>query len=176
MKTEFCPICNRPMELVQVLNERQAVMRCKHCHLEKVFTYDKDVFPSNINSFNWGAFVLWPFWGLGNRMSYTFILGILVAFIGLFLPLIIFDDFTDDFSYRISTMILIPLVFSVYYGVNGNMLSWKKKMWNTVENFEDEQSAWNIVGIIFIIGIISFVCITLFKVNLFIILLDKIIE
>ncbi len=165
MKTEFCPICNRPMELVQVLNERQAVMRCKHCNLEKVFTYEKDVFPSNINSFNWGAFALWPIWGFGNKMSYTFILGIFVVFLEILI--ILFSEYDDDFFFcKASAMVIIPLVFSAYYGVNGNLLSWKKKDWSAAENFRYIQSIWNVVGIISVIAIILCIYITLFKVDL----------
>lgn len=161
MKTEFCPICNRPMELVQVMSERQAVMKCRHCHLEKVFTYEKDVFPSNINSFNWGAFALWPIWGFGNKMSYTFVLGILVTSIVLLIIL-----FSDSFFCKASAMVLIPLVFSAYYGVNGNILSWKKNNWNTAEYFTNIQTMWNFVGVVFIIIVICCAYITLFKVDL----------
>lgn len=165
MKTEFCSICNRPMKLVQVLNERQAVMKCKHCHSEKVFTYEEDVFPSNINSFNLGAFALWPIWGFGNKMSYTFVLGIFVAFIEILI--LLFSDYDDDvFFYKASAMVIMPLVFSAYYGVNGNVLSWKKKDWSTAENFENIQSMWNVVGVIFIVAIILYIYITLFKVDL----------
>ena len=140
MKTEFCSNCNRPMKLVQVLNERQAVMKCKHCHSEKVFTYEEDVFPSNINSFNLGAFALWPIWGFGNKMSYTFVLGIFVAFIEILI--LLFSDYDDDvFFYKASD-------------------------WSTAENFENIQSMWNVVGVIFIVAIILYIYITLFKVDL----------
>ena len=142
-------------------SKTQAVMKCQHCHLEKVFTYEEDVFPNNINSFNWGAFALWPIWGFGNKMSYTFILGVLVASIVL---LILFCS--DSFSHKASAMVLIPLVFSAYYGVNGNILSWKKKDWSTADYFTNIQIMWNFIGIVWIIAMFFFISITLFCLDL----------
>ena len=134
MKTEFCPICNCPMELVQVLNEKQAVMKCKHCHLEKVFTYEKSVFPSNINSFNWGAFALWPIWGFGNKMSYLFVVYVVLSIA----------------SYLVVPA-LIAIAISFYLGFKGNKLSWEKKDWASIERFEKIQHRWNVAGIVVIV-------------------------
>ena len=161
MKIELCPNCNHPMKLVKVLDEKNAVMKCKHCQQQKQFVYEENAFPPSINKFNWGAFALWHFWGFGNKMSYTFVLGIFVASIVLLIIL-----FSDSFFWKASTMVLIPLIFAAYYGVNGNILSWKKKNWSTAEYFTNIQIMWNFIGIVFIIIIIFCVYITLFKMDL----------
>ena len=141
MKAELCPNCNRPMKLARVMYENQSVMKCKHCRLERIFTYEKKAFPSNINSFNWGAFALWPFWGFGNNMTYLFILYFVLLFASILLPII---------------PSIIILIYSIYLGFKGNRLSWENKNLASIERFEQIQHKWNIAGIIIIaISIIS---------------------
>ena len=64
MKKESCPECRREMKIDKILNETEAIMECQHCKKTFKFTYDEKTFPSNINSFNWGAFFIGGLWAV----------------------------------------------------------------------------------------------------------------
>lgn len=136
MKIELCPDCNHVMKLVQVVDEKTAVMECNHCHKRETLTYEEKTFPSNINAFNWGAFALWPFWGLGNKMAYLLGIYFIIGFATIFL-------------YFIPS--IIGIIISIYLGIKGNRLSWENKDWKSVEQFEKSQKDWNLAGIIVLV-------------------------
>lgn len=144
MKNEVCEKCNQMLHLVKVVDEKSAIMECKHCHERKLYSYDEKEFPSNINSFNWGAFVWWPYWGFSNGMSRLFLIYFVLSLLSfLWIP------------------IIVLIVLSIYYGKKGNLLSWKNKHWESIERFEKIQNRWDVAGIIgFIIFLIS--CLYLF--------------
>lgn len=138
MKIELCPNCNHPMKLVKVLDEKNAVMKCKHCQLQKQFVYEENAFPPSINKFNWGAFALWHFWGFGNKMSYLFVVYFVLSIASASQLLVL-------------PVLIITLAISFYLGFKGNKLSWEKKDWASIERFEKIQHRWNVAGIVVIL-------------------------
>ncbi len=64
MKSELCPKCSKKKnEDKKIFDETTVTMKCKHCHKTFKLTYDEKTFPTNINSFNWGAFFPMAFMG-----------------------------------------------------------------------------------------------------------------
>lgn len=145
MQIETCEKCNQTMRLVKVIDEKNALMECNHCHKQRLYSYDEKMFPSNINSFNWGIFIWWPYWGLFNGMSRLFFIFLALSVLSfLWIPAIVL------------------CVLSIYYGKKGNFLSWKNKDWISIERFEKVQSRWDVAGIIyFIILLILFLALFL---------------
>ena len=84
------------------------------------------VLPSELNGWNWGAFLFNWIWGLGNQV-----------YVALWLiPISIF------------TLGLGTLPFMIWLGVKGNERSWKSKRWESVERFREVQRKWAIAGLI----------------------------
>jgi heme/copper-type cytochrome/quinol oxidase subunit 2 len=83
--------------------------------------------PSEIQTWNWGAFFLNALWGLFNRtyialLSIIPVVGILMAFV---------------------------------LGFKGNEWAWQNKRWKSIEQFQRVQKLWAIWGIIlFLVGTI----------------------
>ena len=88
------------------------------------------------SKWNWGAFSLYPIWGLFNGCWW----GILVGFfLGCFFP--------------------IP---NIVFGVYGTRWAWENKMWRSAEDFEHTQHNWAIAGIIiFVLNILSILFVTI---------------
>ena len=120
------------MRIEKILDGTTATMKCKHCHKTFKLTYDEKTFPTNINSFNWGAFFLWHLWGFWNGMPILSWCGFLLGFI------------SDAFYY----LSLIDVFVSIYLGLKGNKISWEKKNWSSIESFENTQRNWNLAGLI----------------------------
>ncbi|EOS15029.1 hypothetical protein [Phocaeicola sartorii] len=142
-----CPNCEGELKVQKVNDDYSAILKCKYCN--KIFrvTFDERRFPSNINSFNWGAFGLWPIWGIWNKRPHLII---------CYLVLRLFSS-----SAMPTPMILLSGVvavsFSFYYGFRGNKISWFEKEWPSVEVFEKKQLFWEIAGVVcFIISIFVF--------------------
>ena len=132
------------MHLVKVIDEKNAIYECKFCHKQELYSYDEKTFPSNINSFNWGVFIWWPYWGFFNEMSRLFLIYFAVSlFCFLWIP------------------IIVLFILSIYYGKKGNFLSWKNKSWKSIERFEKVQNRWDVAGIIYFI-VLSILFIALF--------------
>ena len=91
---------------------------------------DNTDFPNNLSKWNWGAFGLPCVWGPYNGLPWAPIL-----IITLFLPIIFVGA-------------------SVYLGIKGNELSWKKKSWQNVEEFYSAQKKWAKATAIFWISIV----------------------
>lgn len=50
------------------------------------------------------------------------------------------------------------LIIAIYYGINGNRISWMNKNWSSIEVFDRVQKRWNVAGILgLIISIISLI-------------------
>lgn len=85
---------------------------------------DASVVPEEIKKWHWGAFTLSWIWGLWNHVW-------------------------------ISLLVLIPLlnlVVLVVLGIKGNEWAWRKKRWESMEQFQKIQHKWSICGI----GILTF--------------------
>jgi hypothetical protein len=83
--------------------------------------------PSEIQSWNWGAFFLNALWGLFNK-----------TYIALF---------------SVIPVVGIPMAFVL--GFKGNEWAWQNKRWISIEQFQRVQKRWAIAGIIlFLVGTI----------------------
>jgi hypothetical protein len=81
--------------------------------------------PSEIQTWNWGAFFLNALWGLFNR-TYIALLAII-------------------------PVVGIPMAFVL--GFKGNEWAWQNKRWKSIEQFQRVQKRWAILGIIlFLVG------------------------
>lgn len=88
---------------------------------------------------NWGGFLLTPFWGIGNRVWIA-----LLAFAG-FIPMVGW---------------IIGLGMAIYMGVKGTELAWQNKTWDSVEHFKAVQRNWTIAGVVvavlfFVLGFVG---------------------
>lgn len=80
--------------------------------------FDSDL-PREVRGWNWGAFFLNAFWGLGNRSWFGLLM--FVPLVNLFVPFIM--------------------------GVQGNRWAWENRRWETVEQFHRVQRIWGWVGL-----------------------------
>ena len=78
--------------------------------------------------FNWGAFLLTWFWGIGNK-TYISLITIPIALIP-------------------KVGLIINIFIAIWLGFNGNKLALKNKEFESLENFIKYQKKWSIAGII----------------------------
>ena len=71
------------------------------------------------DKWNWGAFLLPVWWGIGNRVYQAF---------ACFIP-------------------IVGIFMSFYLGKHGNELAWKNKYWENEEHFRRVQRNWAIAGL-----------------------------
>jgi serine/threonine protein kinase len=76
--------------------------------------------PEEIQGWNWGAFLLAPFWLISNRV-----------WIGL-----------------LSWVPVLGFWMAIALGVKGNEWAWKSCRWQSIEHFQKHQKRWAIAGII----------------------------
>jgi hypothetical protein len=76
--------------------------------------------PEEIKGWNWGAFLIAPFWLVSNRV-----------WIGLLALVPIFGFW-----------------MAIALGVKGNEWAWKSRRWESIEQFQTDQKKWAIAGII----------------------------
>lgn len=77
--------------------------------------------PEEIQGWNWGAFLLAPFWLGSHRIWIGFIA--LVPIIGIWMAIVL--------------------------GVKGNEWAWKSRRWESIDQFKNYQKRWAIAGMIF---------------------------
>lgn len=80
----------------------------------------KEKTPEEIKGWNWGAFFLNGFWGLGNRTYFA-----LLAFIPI-----------------------LNIFVMVILGFKGNEMAWKNKEWESIEHFKSVQNNWSRAGLV----------------------------
>lgn len=136
MENALCPECGRRLLVDKCLSETDAVMKCKHCEKTFNISFDEKTFPANLNSFNWGAFLMGWLWCLSNGKVWLGILLCVLAWISNHLP---FIGFIFSIPY---------IIIAIYLGVKGNKIAWNHKEWKSVEAFEKVQKNWLIAGII----------------------------
>lgn len=78
--------------------------------------------PARLHDWNWGAFLLYPFWGFGNGCWWAFFIGF---FGGWLWP--------------------IP---NIIFGVFGSRWSWENKRWSSIAAFDKAQHDWMVWGLI----------------------------
>ena len=154
-----CPDCKNEMRIENIDESdlNSVTMICRGCQKSFKFTYDEPIHPKSLNKFNWGAFFLWNWWGLGNGMPLLFLIFIILYIVDFIL------GFMGTIGFIIAS--IIPFCFGFYYGSKGNMLSWKNKDWKSIETFETHQSNWAIAGVVLVIIVI--LCIV-YQINLLI--------
>lgn len=154
-----CPDCKNEMRIENIDESdlNSVTMICRGCQKSFKFTYDEPIHPKSLNKFNWGAFFLWNWWGLGNGMPLLFLIFIILYIVDFIL------GFMGTIGFFIAS--IIPFCLGFYYGSKGNMLSWKNKDWKSIETFETHQSNWAIAGVVLVIIVI--LCIV-YQINLLI--------
>ncbi|MFC3023516.1 cytochrome c oxidase assembly factor Coa1 family protein [Vibrio zhugei] len=84
--------------------------------------------PSEIQGWNWGAFLLTWVWGIGNNTYRAF---------WMFCP-------------------FVNIVMFIALGLKGNEWAWRHKRWQSVEHFKRVQKKWTIASLIFIAAMLIF--------------------
>lgn len=85
--------------------------------------------PGEIRGWNWGAFFLNFFWGIGNSTYFSLLM--LVPVVNFFIPFIL--------------------------GAKGNKWAWQNRRWIDVQHFKRTQKKWAIIGFLLIgVGFPSF--------------------
>ncbi|MBT9132902.1 MAG: hypothetical protein DDT32_01316 [Syntrophomonadaceae bacterium] len=85
--------------------------------------------PDAIRGWNWGAFLLPPIWGLGNR-TYIALLALVP---------------------------LLNWVWPFVMGAKGNEWAWQNKKWDSIDHFTRIQERWTIAGLIIVLTCIIFI-------------------
>lgn len=85
------------------------------------------VIPPGVKGWSWGAFLLTPYWAIGNR-----------TWIGLlaFIP-------------------YVSWVMAVVLGIKGREWAWKNKKWRDLEHFRSVQKRWSVWAIGIVLAIIA---------------------
>lgn len=79
------------------------------------------IVPSEIEGWNWGAFVLTWIWGIGNKVWISFLTWIPIP--------------------------LVNLIVAIVLGAKGSKWAWQHKRWDNVEQFKKTQRTWRNWGI-----------------------------
>ena len=90
------------------------------------------VLPSEIDRFNWGAFLFNWIWGImhGKYITLLYFPACLVPVVG-------------------------PLLICIWFGICGNRWAWESRSWESVEKFNDCQKYWVRLWIVlFVLSII----------------------
>jgi hypothetical protein len=103
----------------------------------------EDVKDEELDKFNWGAFILTPFWGFTNGLPWLCLIYITVGLCGT-LALLNYHQSIMPISF---TVFILLLGCSLYVGFVGNRVSWTKKKWDSVKHFTSSQELWSNIGI-----------------------------
>ncbi len=82
--------------------------------------------------FSWGAFGLTWIWGIGNQVW--------IAFLGFLIGLVPYLGALGN------------IVFYIWLGMNGHELAWKKRRFDSLEQFQSTMRVWNTWGLVMFIG------------------------
>lgn len=80
--------------------------------------------PEELKGWNWGAFLLTPFWGLSHNY---------------WIALIFFLSFIPFIGFVVGP---IGFGLSIYLGVKGNEIAWQKRKFKSIEDFKTVQKIW----------------------------------
>ena len=125
---------------------------------------DKEL-PEELNTFNFGACILFPFWGYSHFPKYKVYWGVFIVIFCFLnpllkiykstLPLPFFELFVVKLSNIIWTiMITIWPIMIIIFLIKGNELAWRNRKFKDIKQFKDIQKKWNIWG--YTIFILSF--------------------
>lgn len=139
MKDAPCPKCKTEMNVSSILDERTAIFDCQSCQSKFKIQFDEKKFPNNLNNFNWGACLLWHFWGLWNGIPVISAIALIIGFLST--PICMVSPGLGVF------IGLIDIGIAIYLGMNGNSISWKRKRWSSAEAFEISQNRWSVAAV-----------------------------
>lgn len=94
----------------------------------------QDTFPSGVEGWSWGAFLLSFIWGFGNNTPISVLSLVPYAGFGM----------------------------NIYLGMKGRELAWKNKRWKSVEHFNRVQRLWSVCGVVLFVATIV-ALLTVFK-------------
>ena len=104
--------------------------------------------PKIVGKWSWGGFAIGPLWGLFNGVIWPFLVSLALVGIDFVLMFTVMDS-EDDLGWIYIIHGAIGLAISIYLGVKGNELAWKKRKENmTVKKFTEKQHAWAIAGLV----------------------------
>lgn len=104
--------------------------------------------PKIIGKWSWGGFAIGPLWGLFNGVIWPFLVSLALVGIDFVLIFILIQN-EENFDWLYIANGAIGLAISIYLGVKGNELAWKKrKDGTTVEGFIKKQHSWAIAGLV----------------------------
>ena len=145
----YCPHCGNKVP--------SSALECPHCgrpfHEETNPPYQEvnDPFaqqvitpsgePSNINKFNWGAFLLHWIWGVGNGVYWSLVILVLNIASSVFISVGL-----DTLASIIS---LVSISVAIILGFNGNRQAWKSGRFKDPEEFVKIQRKWTKGALIF---------------------------
>ncbi|OLP16799.1 serine/threonine protein kinase [Leptolyngbya sp. 'hensonii'] len=100
--------------------------------------------PPEVHGWNWGAFLLTPYWSLTNRVW----LGLLVWLFSSG-SWWVFRAFLHGNSFKAVLLINLGLEFGfmVLLGMKGNTWAWKSTDWRSIAQFKKHQRQWAIAGL-----------------------------
>lgn len=105
----------------------------------------------SLEKFNWGAALMWPFWGFGNGMWWLFFVNS-----GIY----IYSEIMH--GYFTWLFLVMQMAISVLLGKKGNRLSWQNRKWDSVARFKKAQKNWAMIGyvmmgLIYLLGLLQYI-------------------
>jgi len=129
---------------------------------QKVTMNDRKI-PEGINGWNWGAFLLTPFWALANHVYLGLVCWLPYLLFSINLIMLVSNHHKIVVAHLILWQIIFtPILFVIYCGVAillgtyGSVYSWQKSNWTDVKAFKIVQRRWAIAGILLGISYASF--------------------
>jgi hypothetical protein len=113
--------------------------------------------PAGVNAWNWGAFLITPFWALSNQVWIGLICWIPHLIFNINLAILMSSQYKSlGYNLLFATGMLglakflffvVHFSMAVFLGRYGNIYSWRKNNWISVQIFQVYQKNWTIVGI-----------------------------
>lgn len=108
---------------------------------------DDQALDDALGGFNWGAFVLTPFWGVAHNwtIGYIFFLNFLLASFGPLLGLGNLSELASDYAgggIAGGIVLLLFIIGKFYAGIRGNRIAWNSGRFDDVNQCMSVQQAW----------------------------------
>jgi len=133
-KDAVCPICHETIS--------SSDLKCEHCNsiiTPEIVSYSKgetqqnnsgmtssSIAPAKVKGWSWGAFIFVWLWGIPNKSFLT--LFTLVPYVGI--------------------------LWRFACGAKAKEWAWQNKKWNSIEEFNRVQKAWDIAAVLTIIALV----------------------
>lgn len=102
--------------------------------------------PKEIRGWNWGAFLLAPYWSLTNRVW----IGLLCWLTGGTWLAVRILAFTNPLYLKLflAANVLVEVGLMALLGWKGNEWAWKSSQWRSIQHFKKHQRTWAIAGLL----------------------------